>query len=253
MGSDSTPAGMTLALRAPTRVVAGIMDLSLAASGADRAALLLMEEDGTLRCHVMRERGERGTFCDADPGEDGQTDIAGIVREALAAEEPVVVATTRFRRFPPGWRRSVAARSAVLAPLATADGPLGLLLLGWDDRAPAEHERTAAATSATSIAAVLEAAIEAHVERSRALVREAAFDAGREPVAKTLAAIYLRAGLLRLVLEPELAGDADEIESLARQGLMALRRSEEQIVGGTLSADLLEALLLLTSDADASD
>lgn len=243
---------MTLALRAPTRVVAGIMDLALAASSADRAALLLMEEDATLRCHVLRERAPDGTFSDGDSGESGGTEISGIVREALGADEPVVVTTTRFRRFPAGWDRSVGAKAAVLAPLPTGDGPLGILILGWDGRAPAAAEQTAAATSAMSIAAVLEAAIEAHVERSRALVREAAFDAGREPVGKALAAIYLRAGLLRLCLDPELAGDADEIEKLSRQGLLALRRSEESR-GGSLPTDLLEALLLFTSDADVAD
>lgn len=253
MGSDSTPAGMTLALRAPTRVVSGIMDLALAACGADRAALLLVEEDATLACHVMRERSGDGTFTEGDPGDEGQTDITGIIREALDAEEPVVVATTRFRRFPPGWRRSIAARSAVLAPLSTDDGPLGILLFGWDGRAPADHERTAAATSATSIAAVLEAAIEAHVERSRAIVREAEVDAGREPVGRALAAIYLRSGLLRLVLEDDLATDAEEIERLARQGLLALRRVEESVSGGNISPELLQALLLMTSDADIDD
>lgn len=246
MSKDAVPGGITLALRAPTQVVGGIMDLALGASEADRAALLLLEEDGTLRCHYVRERVGH-SYQDGESGEDGHTEIAGLVRDALAADEPALVSTTRFRRFPPGWRNSLAARAAVLAPLRSADGPLGLLVVGWDREIPADHAQAAAATSAASIAAVLEAAIEAHVQRGKAIVREAALDAGREPVGKALAAIYLRAGLLRLALEDDLAPDAEELEALARQGLLALRRSEERAAGATLSADLLEALLLLTA------
>ncbi len=234
--------GLTLALREADDLVADLLDLALAATGADRVALLLLDDDGTLRC-----RSQTGEVVDDDPA---AVAVAGLVRDALEGDDPVLVATTRFRRFPPEWRASLGARSAILAPLPTPDGPLGLLAFGWDERRAGNAAMAPAAQSAASVARVLDAAIEAEVERSRSIWREMALDVGREPTGRALAAIYLRAGLLRLGMEEgELADDAAEIERLARSGLAALRRSEESLGGGgSLSEELFQALLELTDD-----
>lgn len=234
--------GLTLALREADELASDLLDLALAATGADRVALLLLDDDGTLRC-----RSQRGDPADDDPA---AVAVAGLIREALESDEPVIVTTTRFRRFPPEWRESLGARSAVLAALHTAEGPLGLLAFGWDNRRADDADTVPAATSAASVARVLDGAIEAEVERSRSIWRETALDAGREPTGRALAAIYLRAGLLRLAMEDgEPAGDAAEIERLARSGLEVLRRSEESLHGGgSLSDELIQALVELTDE-----
>lgn len=239
--TDTAAPGLALALRDADELVGDLLDLALAASGADRVALLLLEDDGTLVCRALRG--------DASERPSAVT-VSGVVREALEGDEPIVVATGRFRRFPPEWEESLGARSAVLAPLTTPDGPLGLLALGWDTGRARSAEAVAAGTSATAMARVLDAAISAEVERSHSIFRQAALDVGREPIGRALAAIYLRVGLLRLGLEEdELADDAAEIERLARAGLETLRRSEESLSGrGSLSDELFEVLVELTDE-----
>lgn len=233
--------GLTLALRAPSQLVTQLLDLAQAATDAEWAALYLIEDDATLRCHFLRERGGRA----AEPI-GGLVPVDGLVREVLSAPEPRVIPSTE--PAPDLWG-SLAPRSSVLAPLSTPDGPLGLLVLGWDRRTPAATAQGAVSTATQSLATVLDAAIEAHVERSRAVVRERVLDEGREPIGRALAAIYLRAGILRLVLSEDLAGDAAEIEALARHGLAALRQSEETLdEGGRLSDELFEIVVDLTDD-----
>jgi hypothetical protein len=234
------PPGLVLALRAADELVDGLLDLALAAAGADRAALLLIEDDGTLRCRAMR-----GDVADDQPP---ALTLDGTVREALEADDPVIVETGPSGCFPSEWDTALGARSAVLAPLHAPDGPLGLLGLGWDERDAGGPERVTAAKAAASIAGVLDAAITAEVERSRSMWRSTSLDLDREPIGRALAAIYLRSGLLRLgIAEDELANDAAEVERLSRLGLDALRRSEESLGDdGTISNELFEAIIDLT-------
>lgn len=232
---------MSLALHDADAIVDDLLDLARAASGADRVALLLLEDDGSLACRALR-----GAALDEEPEPIALSDP---VLEALEGDAPVVVDASPSRPFPPGWRVSIGGQSVVLAPLTTPEGPLGLLALGWDAQTAADAEVAATRKAAASVARVLDAAITAEVERSRALWREAALGSGREPAGRVLAAIYLRAGLLRLGLDDVFAEEAEEIEGLARSGLAALRRSEESLTGsGTLSGELLAALVDLTDE-----
>lgn len=223
MNGQHGGSGLALTFRAPTDLVDRLLDLALSASRADRAALFLLDADGfTLTCQVARQAGRR-----AADSPTGSVSLEGIVREALCGGEAVVVSD--MDALPPAWA-ALAPHAAVLAPLTTPEGPLGLLVLGWTQCSPPEGARDSATTAAASLATVLEAAIEAEVARSLTFHRERVVDGGLETAARALAAIYLRVGLLRLVLEGDLAVDAREIESLARVGIAALSHDESEFL-----------------------
>lgn len=241
MGKEQETAGLTIALHEAGELVDQLLDLALGAASADRVALLLIEDDGTLAC-----RGMRGRELGSDPP---PIELSGALLAALEATEPVVVDTVGAQPFPPGWSDSLAGRTAMLAPLVTRDGPLGLLVLGWDTARPGDGATDAATTATFSLVLILEAAIASEVERSRSFWDDRMPEEDRERVGRSLAAIYLRSGLLRLVLEDGLADDVAEIEALAFEGLRALRGSEASRGDARIISDeLFHVLVELTGD-----
>jgi len=238
---DKATSGLTIALAEASELVEQLLDLALGAASADRAALLLVEDDGALACRVVR-----GATL---PAGLPPVELGGSVLHALEASAPVTLGADSETAFPAAWRDAVAGRSVVLAPLVTDEGPLGLLLLAWDaaDAGPGAHD--AATTAAASLALVLEAAIESEMERDLAFWEDRLPESDRESVGRALAAIYLRSGLLRLVVEDGLGSDVAEIEALAFEGLRALRRSEESRgADRVISDELFDVLVELTGD-----
>ena len=202
--------GLTLAARAAGELLGNLLDLALRTTGADRVALLLLEEDGTLACHAMR-----GGPVDLPTAMRADATVCG----ALQTGEPVLVGLTPE---PSAWQADLAARSLALVGLQAAVGPMGLLAVGWDERR-ARRAAAAAGTAGMAVARVLEAAIAGEAERRRALERQAALDAERARFRGPLADIYVRSGLLRLQIEDGgSASEAAEFERLSQVGLEAL-------------------------------
>lgn len=209
----------------PAPLVDRFADLALEAAGAACAAVFLLDGDrGTLFCQALRV--DDGVVMRAPASPEPLAPGDPVLARVLSLHGPVAVANAHTSELlPAAWVDALGLGSAVMAPLQSGGSYLGLLVVGWPEAGPiGEPVVEATRSGARALALALEAVVDDHVELMLATERERLALDLLDALSRVLAAVNLRAGLLRLVVEDDLAEDMRAIESLARRGLAALSR-----------------------------
>lgn len=201
------------------RLLGAIADLASAATGSDRLALYVIDEDDGRRLlpvasTVATPEAETVSW---DPS------LPSPLETLIEEGRPWEVADSSHHHFPSAWR-TIAPGAALVVPVEADGFVLGVMVLGWEQRPCFDSDLCSRASGFAELAAgVLELAAATTIDHAVAFERELIDAEVRTTLGRVLAAINLRAGILRLVADDHIAADAARIDALSQQGLASLR------------------------------